>query len=217
MFFVFGQGGPIYQGPLENLAEIAPVSALARSRGAHRALAPRRTGAQGEAAAHTLRNDAVSAYAQTQQGEVPARARLELVRDVMSPEAFTLTPEMSVADAWETLALRGVSQAPVVDGQSHLVGLLLRADMLPTVLLPGPSSTGIAAWRLAQQPVSSLMLSPIPAVDADTHLRRASRVMLDLGLPGLPVCDPDGRVIGFISRADILRAVVADPPLDLWT
>jgi CBS-domain-containing membrane protein len=42
-------------------------------------------------------------------------------------------------------------------------------------------------------------------------------VLLDTGLPGLPVVDDAGQVIGFVSRSDVLRAVVADPPLDLWT
>jgi CBS domain-containing protein len=41
-------------------------------------------------------------------------------------------------------------------------------------------------------------------------------VLLESGLPGLPVVDEQGRVIGFISRSDILRAVVTEPPLDLW-
>jgi CBS domain-containing protein len=36
-------------------------------------------------------------------------------------------------------------------------------------------------------------------------------------LPGLPVVDEQDAVIGFVSRTDILHAVVADPPLDLWT
>jgi hypothetical protein len=35
-------------------------------------------------------------------------------------------------------------------------------------------------------------------------------VLLDMGLPGLPVTQDEGQVIGFLSRADILRAVVAD-------
>ncbi|EJE48838.1 putative transcriptional regulator, contains C-terminal CBS domain containing protein, partial [Acidovorax sp. CF316] len=33
----------------------------------------------------------------------------------------------------------------------------------------------------------------------------------------LPVTDDTGRLTGFISRTDILRAVAADPPLDLWS
>ena len=42
-------------------------------------------------------------------------------------------------------------------------------------------------------------------------------VLLDTGLPGLPVTNELGLLEGFISRTDILRAVAADPPLDLWT
>lgn len=41
-------------------------------------------------------------------------------------------------------------------------------------------------------------------------------VMLETGLPGLPVADAQGQVVGFISRSDILLAVVAEPPLELW-
>ncbi len=67
------------------------------------------------------------------------------------------------------------------------------------------------------QPVSSVMLSPVPAVSEDTDLRRVARVLLDTHLPGLPVVAEDGQVAGFISRSDILRAVVHDPPLDLWS
>jgi len=67
------------------------------------------------------------------------------------------------------------------------------------------------------QSVVDLMWSPVPSVSASTDIRRLARVLLDTGLPGLPVVDDAGLVIGFASRSDILRAVVADPPLDLWT
>ena len=67
------------------------------------------------------------------------------------------------------------------------------------------------------QPVSDVMWSPVASVALGTDIRRVARVLLDTGLPGLPVVDAEGLVIGFVSRSDILQAVVADPPLDLWT
>jgi hypothetical protein len=63
------------------------------------------------------------------------------------------------------------------------------------------------------QSVAELMWTPVPCVSADTDIRRVARVLLDTGLPGLPVVDDDGKVMGFVSRSDILRAVVADPRL----
>jgi CBS domain-containing protein len=73
-------------------------------------------------------------------------------------------------------------------------------------------------WQaLLAQSVVDVMWTPVPSVAADTDIRRVARVLLDTGLPGLPVVDDGGKVVGFVSRSDILRAVVADPPLDLWT
>jgi CBS domain-containing protein len=98
-----------------------------------------------------------------------------------------------------------------------LVGLLTRAELLNLERLPQPEAPALAWRALLMQPVSAVMLSPVPAVGEDTDLRRVARVLLDTHLPGLPVVAEDGQVTGFISRSDILRAVVHDPPLDLWS
>jgi len=66
------------------------------------------------------------------------------------------------------------------------------------------------------QNVKEIMVTPVPSVAPDSDIRRVAQVLLDTGLPGLPVVDEAGGVAGFISRSDILRAVVTDPPLDLW-
>ncbi|HMZ87367.1 MAG TPA: CBS domain-containing protein, partial [Giesbergeria sp.] len=69
----------------------------------------------------------------------------------------------------------------------------------------------------ARRPVSAVMVTPVPTVAPDTDVRRLASVLLDTGLPGLPVTDEAGIPVGFVSRTDILRAVAADPPLDLWS
>jgi CBS domain-containing protein len=53
-------------------------------------------------------------------------------------------------------------------------------------------------------------------VAPDTDIRQLAQVLLDTRLPGLPVVDGQGSLVGFVSRSDILRAMVSDPPLDLW-
>ena len=60
------------------------------------------------------------------------------------------------------------------------------------------------------------MWSPVPGVSPEAGIRRVAQVLLDTGLPGLAVVDEHGFVIGFVSRSDIIRAVISDPPLDLW-
>lgn len=104
----------------------------------------------------------------------------------------------------------------MVDAAGHLVGLLTRADLLKPERLPSPASHALAWSALILQNVTTIMWTPVPSVAPDSDIRRVASVLLDTGLPGLPVVDEAGLVIGFISRSDILRAVVTDPPLDLW-
>lgn len=230
MFFVFGPSGQMYRGGPENLSQISPVRRVQRPQ----ALRTRALDVQGEpapafptpphpataeaapAVVNLRMQDAVSAYTQTGQGPQQARQPLTRVSDVMTTGALSVQPGARVNDAWQTLAEHKVAQAPVVDVLGRVMGLLLRADMAPLDLLPEPGAVK-QAIALARRPVSEVMVSPIPTVTADTELRRVAAVLLDTGLPGLPVTDEAGVLAGFISRTDILRAVAADPPLDLWS
>lgn len=225
MFFVFGPSGQMYRGGPENLSQITAVRRVERPQALHtRTLDPDQDAAptpappaRAHAPVVNLRlQDAVAAYVQTGQGPHKRREPLTLVRDVMSHGALSVPPAMRVNDAWQTLAEHHVAQAPVVDELGRVIGLLLRADMAPLDLLPEPGAVK-EAIELARRPVSEVMFSPVPAVAADTALRRVAGVLLDTGLPGLPVTDEAGVLAGFISRTDILRAVAADPPLDLWS
>lgn len=236
MFFVFGPSGQMYRGGPENLARISAVRSVQRPQALRtRAMdaqdgqpgpiftaSPRPTAADASAAApaaivNLRMHDAVSAYAQTEQGpQATARQPLTKVSDVMTTGGVGVAPGVRVNDAWQTLAEHKVAQAPVVDALGRVIGLLLRADMAPLDLLPEPGAVK-QAIDLARRPVSEVMVSPVPTVSPDTELRRVAAVLLDTGLPGLPVTDEAGVLSGFISRTDILRAVAADPPLDLWS
>ncbi|MEG0000929.1 MAG: CBS domain-containing protein [Comamonas sp.] len=222
MFYVLGPDGPIYRGGPDQLAQVAPVRRVQRPQAlrtrsadvefsADAAVEPETTPALPRAA-----QEAVDAYAATEKGPQVERQPLECVRDVMTRGALTVAADMRVNDAWQILAEHRVAQAPVLNAQGRVVGLLLRADMAPLDLLPTPGSVQ-EAIDLAKRPVHAVMISPVPAVAADTALRRLASVLLDTGLPGLPVTDELGHLAGFVSRTDILRAVAADPPLDLWS
>jgi CBS domain-containing protein len=223
MFSVYGMSGRLFHGSLEQLRHIGPVSGVARTH------AVRAVGREGRAAAsgspagwpQTVPGDeahriALAAYAQTAQEGVLPRHPLSRVDALMSRSVITVPDTMTVLAAWQMLASHGVGQAPVVNGAATLVGLLSRADLLRPDRLPTPDSSAVVWRALLAQSVADLMWTPVPGVAPDTDIRRVARVLLDTGLPGLPVVDGLGLVIGFVSRSDILRAVVTEPPLDLW-
>ncbi len=222
MFAIYGTSGQMFRGPLEELRKVAPTLRVGRAR-AVTALSAH--GVDTEVPAAQVVPDAAATHPQRQalneyasiQSPKPQRHPLTRVLDVMSGSVLTVLDTASVLDAWQTLADQGLGQAPVVNAQSRLVGLITRGELLSPDNLPGPD-THVLAWRaMLMQPVTTLMVTPVPSVEPQTDLRRVAQLLLDLGLPGLPVVADDGVVSAFISRSDILRAVVHDPPLDLWS
>jgi CBS domain-containing protein len=220
MFSIYGQAGRVFSGSLEQLrrvrqvGQVERVGRVAALRDAELDFLPAEAGAgptaeaagRGQPSAHlAAQRGALGAYAQTGQS---TRHSLHRVAELMSQPALTLSASLTAREAWRLLAERGLSQAPVTNAQGQLVGMLLRAE-----LAPGPDLEGGGHW---QQAVQQLMRSPVPAVAADTDLRRLAQVLLDTALPGLPVVDDAGAVLGFVSRSDILRALTRNPPLDMW-
>lgn len=219
MFSVYGVTGREFKGAMEELRQVASVRAAARTR----AIEPMQEHvltqppvASGPGASAGAPRSPLAAYAKAAAPQVQ-RHPLSRVADVMTRGVTTVPADMSVLDAWQLLFTQGLGQAPVVNAQGGLVGLLTRAELLQPERLPSPDTSALVWRALLAQPVAEVMWTPITAVDETTDLRRVARVLLDTHLPGLPVVNEAGYLIGFVSRTDILRAVVHDPPLDLWS
>lgn len=227
MFSVYGKAGRTFRGSLEELRTVGPITRATRTP----VVAPIGMDPQDQnpsrfaelvpatpppAPMDVAHRTALAAYEQTRNPGLP-RHPLTRVDAVMSSDVVTIADASTVEQAWQVLAHNNVGQAPVVDAGSLLVGLFTRADLLRPERLLGPDSHAEAWAEMLAQSVVDVMWTPVPSVSPDADIRRVARVLLDSGLPGLPVADEEGQVIGFVSRSDILRAVVADPPLDLWT
>ncbi len=222
MFSIYGESGRIFRGAMEDLWRVDALRSVMRTRRlqAHEQTLETRGGDDHAVAPIQARSyvagAALHAYARA-SGPGNERHPLSRVADVMSRGVQTVGPDMTVLEAWQVLGAQGIGQAPVLAPTGELVGLLTRAELLNLDRLPQPDAPTLVWRALLMEPVSAVMLSPVPAVSEDTDLRRVARVLLDTRLPGLPVVADDGKLTGFISRSDILQAVVHDPPLDLWS
>lgn len=214
MFHVYGLQGRQMARTLEELRRLAPVNRTPPVRQVSR----RSSAATEDALApNTPHGTAQAVHAYAAAATPAGRAQLTRVADVMHAPAMTVAATATVGEAWQALASHQIGQAPVVGDDGTLVGLVGRADLLPVHSLAG-SVEAASAWnqRLAE-PVASVMWTPVPAVHPDTELRGAAALLLASGLPGVPVTDEqDNRLLGFVSRSDLLKAMVVDPPLDLW-
>lgn len=208
MFGIYGVNGILFQGRLEELPGIRPV-------GRRRPVEAIGTaGAElGEAAANpppVLDNAAVAAYRRVLHLD-EERGPLVHARQIMQPEVVTVAAGAEVARAWRTLSSHRIHQAPVVGANGGLVGIVSERDLLTAFNLDHDEIRDTLTRRVAD-----VMSSPVVAADPMTDIRRIAQVMLERGVDGVPIVDAGQTLVGFVSRGDVLRAVVADPPLSLW-
>lgn len=167
MFFVFGPAGQIYRGGPSRLAQLAPVQRVQRPQAlnaqavATEAHPPPALPRPAPSAQQQRLQEAAAAYVQTEQGPAPPRQPVLRVADMMTPGAVSVPPDMPAHEAWLLLARQRVAQAPVVNTQGRVVGLLLCTDMAPLELLPQPTAVPQAIAR-ARRAVEEVMVSPYP-------------------------------------------------------
>lgn len=123
------------------------------------------------------------------------------VRDYMNREAITLSPETNLFQAIDVLVVNRISGAPVVDAQGNLVGVLSESDCLRGIL-------NEAYFEETCGTVKSLMSEAVKTIDADADILKAAAHFVEHGRRRLPVTE-QGRLVGQISRRDLLRALKA--------
>lgn len=209
MFSIYGITGQVFRGSLE---EIKRVRALERIGPAHSVAqeGDELGAAINRNSASRHHEGALRAYGAMSSDDTE-RGPLYLANQIMQRRVITISDRDDVAQAWRTLRDHHIHQAPVLDDNSQIVGIVSERDLLTAI--------NIDAGRIVEslgRLVRDVMTSPVVAAEPMTDIRRLAAVMLDCGVDGAPITNDNGALIGFVSRGDILRAVVTDPPLSLW-
>jgi CBS domain-containing protein len=139
------------------------------------------------------------------------------VRDLMSREVRTVTPDTPIAEAVEMLIGQAYRSLPVVDEAHRIVGILTDGDALARLGLPDASvQSALTAAELGReletlrccgQTVADVMVSPVVTTTEDAAIADALRVMAARGIKRVPVVNRSGRLVGIVSRVDVLRAL----------
>jgi CBS domain-containing protein len=121
------------------------------------------------------------------------------VRDYMTRHLVTFRPEMDLFTAINRLLEHTLASAPVVDSAGHLIGMLSESDCLRAILAG-------AYFDDAHGTVGGYMTPAVDTIDADADVIQAAETFLRGQRRRLPVLE-SGRLVGLISRHDVLRAV----------
>ena len=122
------------------------------------------------------------------------------VRDYMSTQLLTFTPDMEVETAIDLLIKNRHSGGAVLEG-GKLVGLLSEKDCLKVALVAGYEGTSAGLVR-------EYMTTKLNALDPEMSILEVAGKFLDSPYKRFPVVK-DGKLVGQISRSDVLRAIRA--------
>lgn len=136
----------------------------------------------------------------------------------MTKKVITLQPNQSIHEAAQVLADGRISAAPVVE-EGRVVGLVSEADLL-RALLPSPRvDRGVSLLDMFSiigrgKPathhgiaVREIMSEFVVEVPEKMSIWKAAEIMDRRGIKRLPVSGDDGKLVGIVSRADIVKAI----------
>jgi len=121
------------------------------------------------------------------------------VREYMTTELVTITPDTEIMRAVYLLVEHDISGMPVVDEGGNLVGILTERDCIATAIHAG-------YFDEAGGPVRDFMSSPVETAEADDSLMNIADRLSKSICRRFPVVE-DGRLVGLISRRDVLEAM----------
>ncbi|QKV90611.1 CBS domain-containing protein [Streptomyces sp. NA02950] len=134
------------------------------------------------------------------------------VRDVMTQDVAAVRLHTPYKEIVRILEERRFSALPVLDDEGGLAGVVSEADLLDKA--PGARPTGLLGLRRGSRKKArkargltarALMTAPAVTVPAEANVAEAARTMARRGLKRLPVVDDRERLVGIVSRRDLLR------------
>ena len=123
------------------------------------------------------------------------------VRDYMTTHLIVFHPETDLFEAIDTLLSNSISGAPVVNSKDELLGMLSELDCLKNIV-----SGSYYDYESLGGNVAEFMTTSVETIGPDTDILTIGDRFINDGRRRFPVVE-DGKLIGQISRKDILRAV----------
>ncbi|KAE8007999.1 hypothetical protein FH972_004549 [Carpinus fangiana] len=178
-----------------------------------------------------LRGPAVTAFRGAGAGvtnSVPSRSRAYTVGDFMTKKEHlnVVKPTTTVDEALEALVEKRITGFPVIDDDWKLVGVVSDYDLLALDSISGGSQSDTSVfpdvdstWKAFNEIQKLLsktngkvvgdLMTPAPLIVREsTNLEDAARLLLETKFRRLPVVDGDGKLVGLLTRGNVVRAAL---------
>lgn len=153
------------------------------------------------------------AYAQA----VERISRSVTAKDIMTKEVVHVAPGTPLAEVAELMGRYDISGVPVVDEAGRVVGVISAKDFLTRmgagsadnfmrVIANCLQAKGCIALPIRAKKASDIMSSPAVTVGVEATFMEIAALFTEKGINRAPVVDGEGRMVGLVSRTDVVRA-----------
>jgi CBS domain-containing protein len=148
-----------------------------------------------------------------------------IARDVMSRDVVSVTSDTPVRKIASLLVKHRIGAVPVIDDDGAPIGIVSEGDLIRPdraaregwrrswleVLAEGePFAPEFLAWFHSENNTArAVMSAPVITVNEETNLREIAEILTTHRIKRVPVVR-DGRIVGMVSRADLVRALLAE-------
>jgi CBS domain-containing protein len=154
------------------------------------------------------------------------------VKEFMKKKVLYFTPGDSIFEVAKKLSHHNISGAPVID-KDKVIGVISDADIIKFMKLELPEESGAISEselgvslmfldlvkrhldlskelkKMSSTKIKDLMSTAVVSIDPEASIHDAATLMQKSDVHRLPVIDDKGKLVGIISRADLIRALVA--------
>ena len=208
MFTIHGITGQVFSGSLEEMNRVFATDKTRKVRAIEKE--GDELGGVDVEVSRRPQETAIQAYRQMLSHDLE-RGPLYHAYQIMQTRVISVLADDDAARAWLVLRKYNIHQAPVLNHESKMVGIVSERELLTVLNVDAGNIVESLGRRVAD-----VMTTPVVAAAPVTDVRRIAAAMLNHGVDGVPITNDSGHLIGFISRSDILRTLVMEPPLSLW-
>ncbi|MFB7917150.1 CBS domain-containing protein [Streptomyces sp. NPDC056061] len=124
----------------------------------------------------------------------------------MTDDVVSIVPTSSFKEVAKLLAQHDVSGLPVLDEEDRVVGVVSESDLLGLRVgrAPHAAATGRPGTAATGMTAGDIMSAPAVTVRAEAAAPDAARLMARRGVERLPVVDHEDRLVGILTRRDLL-------------
>jgi len=132
------------------------------------------------------------------------------IYQIMSSPVSTIPPTLPLLDAWTRLNQGNIRQLVVTGSRQEVLGVLSDRDILKHIIIEDDS-----IHMESNHTVAEILPQEVITTDSMSDIRRVAKVMAFYHLDAMPALQ-DEKLVGIVTRGDILRGFADNPKLNLW-